>query len=122
MTLFILFSPAEPVFVNVYGAPESIAPAYVAWRASTTNRVSYRPASSENRYLVSLKDLQLRGQGIILRQKPEINVLCHRGTELGCPRNSVDTEFRLFLLLPSILYSVRNWLKFRQNSHEFRVI
>ncbi len=40
----------EPVFVNVYGAPEidseeSISPAYVAWRASTTNRVSYRPAS-----------------------------------------------------------------------------
>jgi hypothetical protein len=34
----------EPVFVNVYGAQESIPTAYVAWRASTTNRVSYRPA------------------------------------------------------------------------------
>ncbi len=34
----------EPVFVNVYGAQESILPACVAWRASTTNRVSYRPA------------------------------------------------------------------------------
>ncbi len=32
---------------------------------------------------------------------------------VGCPQNSVDTEFRLFFLLPSIPYSVRNWLKFR---------
>ncbi len=39
---------------------ESISPAYVAWRASTTSRVSYRPARLENRYLVSLKDLQIR--------------------------------------------------------------
>ncbi len=27
------------VFVNVQGAQESISPAYVAWRASTSNRV-----------------------------------------------------------------------------------
>ncbi len=40
---------------------------------------------------------------------------------LGCPRNSVDTEFRWFFLLPSIPYSVRNWQKFRRNSAEFRV-
>jgi hypothetical protein len=35
---------------------------------------------------------------------------------IGCPRNSVDMEFRLFFLLPSIPYSVRNWLKFQRNS------
>ncbi len=29
----------EPVFVNVYGAQESIPLAYVAWRAGTTYRV-----------------------------------------------------------------------------------
>ncbi len=33
----------EPVFVYNYGAQESISPAHVAWRASTTNRVAYRP-------------------------------------------------------------------------------
>jgi hypothetical protein len=32
------------------------------------------------------------------------------------------TEFRMFFLLPSIPYSVRNWLKFRRNSPEFRVV
>jgi len=32
---------------------------------------------------------------------------------VGCPRNSVGMEFRLFFLLLSIPYSVRNWLKFR---------
>ncbi len=42
--------------------------------------------------------------------------------QLGCPRNSVDTEFRLFFLLPSIPYSVRNWLKIPRNSAEFRVL
>jgi hypothetical protein len=30
-------SRGEPVFVNVYGAQESIPPAYVAWRAGATN-------------------------------------------------------------------------------------
>jgi hypothetical protein len=32
----------EPVFVNVYGAQESIPPAYVALRAGTTKRVVIR--------------------------------------------------------------------------------
>jgi hypothetical protein len=44
-----LDSMPETVFVNVYGAQESISPTYVAWRASTTNRVAYRPARAENR-------------------------------------------------------------------------
>jgi hypothetical protein len=30
----------ESVFVNVYGAQESIQPTYVAWRTGTTNRVA----------------------------------------------------------------------------------
>jgi hypothetical protein len=33
------YRPPEPVFVNIYGAQESIPPAYVALRASTTKRV-----------------------------------------------------------------------------------
>jgi hypothetical protein len=41
---------------------------------------------------------------------------------VGCPRNSVDTEFRLVFLLPSISYSVRNWLKIPPNSAESRVV
>jgi hypothetical protein len=41
---------AEPVFVNVYGAHESIP-----WN---------RFRQAKDRYLVSLKDLQIRAQGI----------------------------------------------------------
>jgi hypothetical protein len=36
---FILLQPSEPEFVQVLVAPESISPAYVAWRAGTSNRV-----------------------------------------------------------------------------------
>jgi hypothetical protein len=36
---------AEPVFVNLYGAQESIPPAYAARRAGMTNRAIVRPAS-----------------------------------------------------------------------------
>ncbi len=41
--------PPEPVFVNIYGAQESIpginvTPAYVAWRADMTIGLSYQPA------------------------------------------------------------------------------
>jgi hypothetical protein len=39
---------------------ESISPAYVAWRASTTNRVAY--TCPGNRFLGSLKGLQIRAQ------------------------------------------------------------
>jgi hypothetical protein len=38
----IQFFLTEPLFVNVYGAPESIPPAYAAWRAGTTNRAGNR--------------------------------------------------------------------------------
>jgi hypothetical protein len=55
---------SEPVFVNVYGATgidsvESILPAYVAWRAGTTNRAG-------NRFLGSLKGSQIRAQPLKL--------------------------------------------------------
>jgi hypothetical protein len=39
---------------------ESIAPAYVAWRAGTTNRVVVQVRHAGNRFLGSLKDLQIR--------------------------------------------------------------
>ena len=47
--------------VNVYGAQESIPPAYVAWRAGTPKRV-VGPAARQagNRFLVALKGLQIR--------------------------------------------------------------
>ncbi len=49
---------------------------------------------------------------------------------IGCPRNSVDMEFRMFFVLPYLPYSVRNRLKFRgipchrigQNFPKFREI
>jgi hypothetical protein len=55
---FARVSYSEPVFVNVYGAQESISPAYVAWRAGTKNRVVVRQA--RNRFLGPLKGLQIR--------------------------------------------------------------
>jgi hypothetical protein len=49
----------EPVFVNIYGAQESILPAYVAWWAGTTNRVVVPTRQAGNRFLGSLKGLQV---------------------------------------------------------------
>ncbi len=49
----------EPVFVNIYGAQESILPAYVAWRAGTTNRLVVPTRQAGNRFLDSLKGLQV---------------------------------------------------------------
>jgi hypothetical protein len=50
----------EPVFVNVYGAQESIPPAYVVWRAGMSNRVVVPARQAGNRFLGSLKGLQIR--------------------------------------------------------------
>jgi hypothetical protein len=41
---------------------ESIQPAYVAWRVGTTNRVVVPARQAGNRFLDSLKDLQIRAQ------------------------------------------------------------
>jgi hypothetical protein len=42
---------------------ESLPPAYVApWRAGTTNRVVVPPRQAGNRFLGSLKGLQIRAQ------------------------------------------------------------
>ncbi len=55
-------STTEPVFVNVYGDQESIPPAYAASRAGTTNRVVVPARQAGNRFLGSLKGLQIRAQ------------------------------------------------------------
>ncbi len=47
--------PARAVFVNVYGAQESIPPASAAWRAGTTKRVVVPAPQAGNRFLGSLK-------------------------------------------------------------------
>ncbi len=51
----------EPVFVNVYGAQESTPPGYVAWRAGIRQiqRVAVSPCQAGNRFLGSVKDLQI---------------------------------------------------------------
>jgi hypothetical protein len=49
----------ESVFVNVYGAQVSIPPAYVAWRAGTINKVAVPTRQAGNRFLGSLKGLQI---------------------------------------------------------------
>ncbi len=53
---------AEPEFVNVYGAQESIPPANVAWRAGTSNWVVVPAHQSGNRLLGSMEGLQFRAQ------------------------------------------------------------
>jgi hypothetical protein len=57
----------EPVFVNVYGAQESIpsnrfSPTYVPWRVATKNKVIVLARQARNQFLVSLKGLQIRAQ------------------------------------------------------------
>ena len=42
---------------------DSIPPAYVAWRAGTTNRVVVQARQAVNRFLGSFKGLQIRAQG-----------------------------------------------------------
>ncbi len=42
---------------------ESILPVYVAWRAGTTNRVVVPARQAGNRFLGSLKGLQIQAQG-----------------------------------------------------------
>jgi hypothetical protein len=54
---------SESVFVNVYEAQESIPPAYVAWWAVTTNRVVVPARQAGNRFLGTLKGLQIRALG-----------------------------------------------------------
>jgi hypothetical protein len=41
---------------------ESILPAYITWRAGTSNRVVVQARQAGNRFLSSLKDLQIRAQ------------------------------------------------------------
>ncbi len=56
----------DPVFVNIKGAqesiPKSIPQAYVAWWAGTSNSVVVPTRQAGNRFLGSLKDLQIRAQ------------------------------------------------------------
>ena len=49
----------ERKFLNFYEAQESISPAYVAWRASTTNRVVVLARQAGNQFLGSFKGLQI---------------------------------------------------------------
>ncbi len=52
---------SEHVFVNVYGAQESIPSAYVAWRASTTIRIAVPARQAGNRFLGSSKRPTITG-------------------------------------------------------------
>ncbi len=53
-------SMTEPVLVNVYGTQDSIPPSYEAWRAGTTNRDVEPARQAGNRFLGSLKGLQIQ--------------------------------------------------------------
>ncbi len=73
-TVYVQKSGDKAVFVNVYGAQESIPrnrfqgidskesiqPAYVAWRAGASNRIVVPACQAGNRFLGSLKGLQIR--------------------------------------------------------------
>ncbi len=60
---------AEPGFVNVYRAQESIPPAHAAWRAGTTSRVKVPASQAWNRFLGFLKSLQIRALVCIISGK-----------------------------------------------------
>jgi len=47
-------------------AKESIPPAYVAWRAGTSNRIVVTARQAGNRFLGSLKGLQIRALDTLL--------------------------------------------------------
>jgi hypothetical protein len=57
---------AEPKFLNIYGAQESIPPAYLVRQAGTSNRVVVPASQAGNRFLGSLKGLQIRTLHTIL--------------------------------------------------------
>ncbi len=57
----------------MHGAQESIPPAYVAWRAGTTNRVVVLNCLAGNRFMGSLKGLQIRAQ-----------YMCESGADFLC--------------------------------------
>jgi hypothetical protein len=59
---------SEPVFVNVYRAREWIPPAYLVWRAGTTNRVIVLARQAGNRFLDSLKGLKTRAQVLYYKE------------------------------------------------------
>ncbi len=57
----------KPVIASNLWSPgidskKSIAPAYLAWRAGTSNKVVIPPRQAGNRILCSLKALQIRPQ------------------------------------------------------------
>ena len=47
---------------RLFDSEDSIPPAYGAWRAGTTNRAVVLARQAGNRFLASLKDLQIRAQ------------------------------------------------------------
>jgi hypothetical protein len=57
-----MYSNQRPVFVIVQGAQESIPPAYVVGEAGTKNRIAVPACQAGNRFLGSLKGLQMRAQ------------------------------------------------------------
>jgi hypothetical protein len=58
--MYVIQERSEPVFLNVYGAQESIPPAYVAWGPAR---------HAGNSFLGSLKGLQIRAQKQNFRPK-----------------------------------------------------
>ncbi len=54
---------------------ESILPAYVAWRASTSKRVVVPAHQAGNRFLGSLKGLQIRAQEFSLKRRQSVGAL-----------------------------------------------
>jgi hypothetical protein len=71
---------SEPEFVNFKEAEESIPPAYVTWRAGTSNRVVVLARQAGNRFLGSLKCLKIRALGFIDIVQPSHNALCRSST------------------------------------------
>jgi hypothetical protein len=79
---------------------DSIPPDYVAWRAGTTKRVVVPARQAGNRFLGSLKDLQIRAQGSVSQKSfRKIYGIIKWKTEGGQDRKFLLSGFFHFLFV-----------------------
>ncbi len=97
---------------------ESIQPADVAWRASTTNRVVVPARQAGNRFIGgSLKGLQIRALFSVLSY---VSLdLSQVLSILGCPPTSLHDSPKLLCPLSSIFFSVHLCWVLHPGSHSF---
>jgi hypothetical protein len=99
----------EPVLVNVFRAQESIPPAYVALRASTTNRVVVPVRQAGNRFLGSLNGLQVQALGCLF------TILCRASVHSFFIDCQSLRELRITSVLMIAAIQKEMWVGFKCN-------